>query len=81
MFFVKNRVEKVVGIQQPEKTRRYKARLVAQGCPQVPGVDYNLTYTPVCNNATLQAVLATAGHDELYMKQFDVKTAFLHADL
>ena len=81
MIFDRKRPEQVDGVQQPESTRRYKARLVAKGFTQVPGADYNLTYAPVCKYATLRAVLAAVAHDDLYMKQFDVKTAFLHANL
>ena len=81
MIFDRKRAEQVNGIQQPDSTRKYKARLVAQGFTQVPGVDFNLTYAPVCKYATLRAVLAAAAHDDLHMKQFDVKTAFLHATI
>ena len=52
-----------------------------QDITQIPGVDYNLTYAPVCKHATLSAVLASAAHNDLHKKQFDVKTPFLHADI
>ena len=71
----------VDGVLQPEHSRRYKARLVAQGFTQIPGVDYNLTYAPVCKYATLRAVLAGAAHDDLYLKRFDIKTAFLNSPI
>ena len=81
MIFDRKRAEVIDGVQQPDSSRRYKARLVAKGFTQVPGVDYNLTYAPVCKYATLRSVLAAAAHDNLYLKQFDVKTAFLHANM
>jgi hypothetical protein len=31
---------------------RYKARLVAQGFTQIPGVDFNETYSPVMSEIT-----------------------------
>jgi len=39
---------------------RYKARLVAQGFSQVPGVDYFDTFAPVARLASIRAVLAMA---------------------
>ena len=38
----------------------YKARLVAQGFSQVPGVDYFDTFAPVAKLASIRAVLAIA---------------------
>ena len=54
---------------------------MAKGYSQVPGVDYHLTYAPVCKYATLRSVLAVAAHDDLFLKQFDVKTAFLNSPI
>jgi hypothetical protein len=59
----------------------FKVRLVAKGYTQVAGIDYDLTYAPVCKLTTLRAILAVAARDDLCMRQFDVKTAFLNADL
>ena len=81
IIFDRKRPEILDGVQQPEHTRRYKARLVAKGYSQVPGVDYHLTYAPVCKYATLRSVLAIAAHDDLYLTQFDVKTAFLNSPI
>lgn len=39
---------------------RYKARLVAQGFSQVPGVDYFDTFAPVAKMASIRAALAVA---------------------
>ena len=38
----------------------YKARLVAQGFSQVPGVDYFDTFAPIAKLASICAVLAIA---------------------
>ena len=40
---------------------RYKARLVAQGFSQVPGVDYFDTFAPVARLASIRTVLAQVG--------------------
>ena len=59
---------------------RYKARLVAQGFSQVPGVDFFDTYTPVAKMASIQATLAYAAHHDLEIHQVDIKNAYLNAD-
>ena len=81
IIFDRKRPEIIDGVQQPEHTRRYKARLVAKGYSHVLGVDYHLTYAPVCKYATLRLVLAVAARDDLFIKQFDVKTAFLNSPI
>ena len=61
--------------------KRYKARFVAEGFSQVSEVDYDLTYSPVCKLAILRALLATVAHEDLFLRQFDVQTAFLQSEL
>jgi hypothetical protein len=39
---------------------RYKARLVAQGFTQKPGIDYNETYSPVMNGITFRYLISLA---------------------
>ena len=59
----------------------YKARLVAQGFSQVPGVDYFDTFAPVAKLASIRAVLAIAAADDLEMHQIDIKEAYLNGIL
>ena len=60
---------------------RYKARLIAKGYLQKPGVDYDETYSPVAKLTTLRIVLAVGVHRNMYFHRLDVKTAFLYGDL
>jgi Reverse transcriptase (RNA-dependent DNA polymerase) len=57
---------------------RYKARLVAQGFSQVPGVDYFDTFAPVARLASIRAVLAIAAVEDLEIHQIDIKGAYLN---
>lgn len=73
----------VYSIKRNEKgdVVRYKARLVAQGCGQKPGVDFEEVYAPVAKQATLRALLAVASQRKMHLKHLDVRTAYLHGDL
>ncbi len=60
---------------------RRKARLVAQGFSQVPGVDYFDTYAPVAKLASIRAILAIAARLDLELHQVDIKGAYLNGEL
>lgn len=60
---------------------RYKARLVARGFEQKYKVDYEETYSPVVNSVSLRSLLSIAAQKRLKLRQFDIKTAFLHGNL
>ena len=60
---------------------RYKARLVAQGFTQRPGVDYEETYSPVMGDITFRYLISMAVNLELRMKLMDVVTAYLYGRL
>jgi hypothetical protein len=60
---------------------RYKARLVALGFLQTHGVDYTDTYSPVASTNTIRVFLSMCCHHKLFIRQFDIETAFLNGDL
>ena len=60
---------------------RYKARLVAQGFTQKPGIDFTETYSPVMSATTFRYLISLAVQNCLSMQLMDVVTAYLYASL
>ena len=62
---------------------KFKARLVAQGFSQKPGTDYDNdgTFALVMRFEILHTLLAYAAVNNLKLRQFDVKSAYLHGRL
>ena len=60
---------------------RYKARLVAQGFMQRPGIDFNETYSPVMSGVTFRYLISLAVQNHLSMQLMDVVTAYLYGSL
>ncbi|KAJ9550336.1 hypothetical protein OSB04_014381 [Centaurea solstitialis] len=60
---------------------RHKARLVAQGFSQVPGLDYSHTFSPVVKASTVRIVLSLAVTNKWNLHQLDVNNAFLNGRL
>jgi hypothetical protein len=61
--------------------QRFKARFVAKGYSQRPGIDFNETYASVVSHETLRILLSVIAADDLEALQVDVKTAFLYGPL
>ncbi|KAH9404346.1 hypothetical protein TYRP_000167 [Tyrophagus putrescentiae] len=67
---------------EPENGKsKKKARYVACGYSQVAGIDYEETFSPVVNFDTVRVALTVAAARKYSVRQFDVKTAYLHAEL
>ncbi|GKE72293.1 retrotransposon protein, putative, ty1-copia subclass [Tanacetum coccineum] len=59
----------------------YKARLVANGFTQTPGIDYKETFSPVVDIRAIRILIAIATFYDYEIWQIDVKTAFLNGYL
>ena len=59
----------------------FRARLVACGYSQIPGVDFGDHFAPVVNDISYQTMIAIMMMCGLKAKIVDVETAFLHGDL
>jgi hypothetical protein len=68
-------------IYKKKKNGVYRARLVALGYSQVPGVDFFDNYSPVVNDVTFRTVMVMMVVNSWYCEIIDVETAFLYGDL
>jgi len=60
-----------------KRSGRFRARLVACGYSQTPGVDFTEVYSPVINDISFRIAMVM----KLDAVTFNVETAFLHGDL
>ena len=59
----------------------YRARLVALGYSQIPGVDYTDNFAPVAHDVSFRIALARMMVEKLDSLAMDVETAFLYGDI
>jgi hypothetical protein len=65
-------------IFETKRDGRYKAHLVAGGHRQRQGLDFEETYASVGSYRNMRIMMAIAAHEDLELRQFDVRTAFLN---
>ena len=63
------------------KPCRHKARFVAMGFSQREGMDYKETYSPIGCLSTVRVVMNIAAQNSWQIKQLDIKTAYLNANV
>ena len=59
----------------------YRARLVALGYSQIPGIDYTDNFAPVAHDVPFKIALARMTVEKLDSLVMDVETAFLYGDI
>ena len=75
---------RLVGCKWVFKIKRngvYRARLVAKGFSQIPGVDFTESFSPVVNDVTFRVVLTRMLIEDLEAVVVDIDNAFLNGDL
>ena len=60
---------------------RYKARVVAKGFSQQPGVDFDQTSSPVAKLVTIRVVMALTAYESWIAEAMDVKNTYLQANV
>jgi len=74
-------VFKVKRKTQDGSVDRYKARVVAKGYKQRPGLDFTETFAPTVKYSALRTILAIAAIEDLELESVDISTAFLNGDI
>ena len=59
----------------------YKARYVAKGYSQIPGVDYHETFAPTARMSSIRVLVQHAVQNNMQVHQMDVKSAYLNAPI
>ena len=75
---------RLIGNKRVFKIKRdgtYRARLVALGYSQIPGVDYTDNFAPVAHDVSFRIALARMMVEKLDSLVSDVETAFLYGDI
>ena len=55
----------------PDKAETYKARYVAKGYSQIPGIDYHETFSPTARMSSIRVLLQQAIRNNMLVHQID----------
>jgi Reverse transcriptase (RNA-dependent DNA polymerase) len=80
-FPVGRRTIKCKWIFKIKRNGIFRARLIACGYSQIPGIEFNKSFSPVINNVSFRIMLVAKLMWGLQASIVDVETAFLHGDL
>jgi hypothetical protein len=64
-----------------KRNRAFRARLVACGYSQVPGVDFTESFASVLNDVSFRLMLISKLVCDITSTVVDIETAFLHGNL
>ena len=65
----------------PNGEPKFKARFVAKGYSQIPGIDFNETFSPTARITSIRTMIQIAVKNGFSIYQMDVKSAYLHAPI
>ena len=68
-------------IMEIKRNGIFRARLVACGYSQVPGIDFTNVYSPVVNDVTFRIMMIAEMVYKYKSKLIDIETVFLHGEL
>ncbi|KAL0285048.1 UNVERIFIED_CONTAM: Retrovirus-related Pol polyprotein from transposon RE2 [Sesamum angustifolium] len=70
-----------INYKEDGSIHKHKARVVAKGYSQQPGVDFTKTFAPVARMETIRILFVISAQLELPVYQLDVKSACLNGKL
>ena len=70
-----------IKFNQEGDIQKHKARLVARGFTQKPGIDFYETFSLVASLETIRIIITVAAQKKWKISQLDVKSAFLNGKL
>ena len=59
----------------------FRARFVAKGYSQLPGIGYKEAFAPTANMTSMRVLMQSAAQYDLTLHQMDVKAAYLNAPI
>ena len=70
-----------IKLNQEGDIQKHKARLVARGFTQKPGIDFYETFSPVARLETIRTVIVVVAQKKWKIFQIDIKSSFLNGKL